>query len=103
MNSNEDYTYAVMCSQVYLEKFRGVLYTPNQSDARTRIPFVADKQTFLRLSAYGEKIAKLEKIDHQVTNVLGYDYEDICNNVPHDFKIIPKQPFDDVNVNFFDN
>ena len=84
MNSNEDYTYAVMCSQVYLEKFRGVLYTPNQSDAR-------------RLSAYGEKIAKLEKIDHQVTNVLGYDYEDICNNVPHDFKIIPKQTFDDVN------
>ena len=46
MNSNEDYTYAVMCSQVYLEKFRGVLYTPNQSDARARIPFVADKQTF---------------------------------------------------------
>ena len=32
-----------------------------------------------------------------MTNVLGYDYEDICNNVPHDFKIIPKQPFDDVN------
>ena len=49
------YTYAVMCSQVYLEKFRGVLYTPNQSDARARIPFVADKQTFLRLSAYGKK------------------------------------------------
>ena len=46
MNSNEDYTYAVMCSQVYLEKFRGVLYTPNQSDARARIPFVPDRQTF---------------------------------------------------------
>lgn len=91
------YAYAVMCSQVYLEKFRGVLYTPNQSDARARIPFVANKQLFLRLSAYGEKIAKLEKADHQITNVLEYDYDTICSNMPHDFKIIPKQPFDDVN------
>ena len=28
---------------------------------------------------------------------LALNHEDICNNVPHDFKIIPKQPFDDVN------
>lgn len=91
------YAYAVMCSQVYLEKFRGALYTPNQSDARARIPFVADKQMFLRLSAYGEKIANLEKTDHKVENLLGYDYDAICDSLPVDFKIIPKQPFDEIN------
>lgn len=91
------YAYAVMCSQVYLEKFRGVLYTPNQSDARARVPFVADKDMFLRLAAYGEKIANLEKAEHEVENILGYDYEVICNSVPADFKIVPKQPFDDIN------
>ena len=81
------YAYAVLCSQVYLEKFRGVLYTPNQSDERARVPFVADKDLFLNLSTYGEKIANLEKIDHDVENILGYDYETICNSIPKDFKI----------------
>lgn len=90
------YTYAVLCSQVYLEKFRGVLYTPNQSDARARVPFVANKEVFLKLATYGEKIANLEKAEHDIDNLLGYDYDAVCNSIPVDFKILCKQPFDDI-------
>ena len=91
------YSYAVLCSQVYLEKFKGALYTPNQSDDRARVPFVSDKQLFLKLSSYGEKIANLEKIGHDVDNILEYDYDAICSNIPVDFKINVKKLFDDIN------
>ena len=51
----------------------------------------------MRLATYGEKIANLEKTDHKVENILAYDYDAICNNVPADFKLQPKQAFDDIN------
>ena len=90
------YVYAILCSQVYLEKFRGVLYTPNQSDARARVPIVNDKNTFEQLVQLGMSMATLEKENHNVTNLLGYDYEGIIASIPTDFKLDCKAPLDEL-------
>lgn len=89
------YTYAIMCSQVYMEKFKGVLYTPNQSDARARVPIVTDKEVFEKLVMLGQKMAQLEKDGHQVDNILNYDYPALEAALPTDFKLDGKAPFDE--------
>jgi len=76
------YSYAIFCSQVYLEEFYGALFVVNQSESRARIPIVADKDIFSELSILGEKLANLEKNGANVENVLGLDYEDILNKLP---------------------
>lgn len=40
------YSYAIFCSQVYLEEFYGALFVVNQSESRAKIPIVNDSDIF---------------------------------------------------------
>lgn len=96
------YSYAVFCSQVYLEEFYGALYVVNQSENRARIPVVSDKELFLQLSDLGERLANLEKEDIRVENVLHYDYENLLSLLPDGFHLehrrsATKTPYDEEN------
>ena len=94
------YAYAIFCSQVYLEEFYGALYVVNQSDSRARIPIVFNAEDFLRLATLGELLANLEKNGATVENVLGLDYEVLCNQLPTGFRLehsrsASRNPFDE--------
>jgi hypothetical protein len=94
------YTFAVLCSQVYLDEFEGALFTVNRSDMRPRIPMVNDVEVFRRLANLGRRVAELEKRDYSPQNPAGYDYESIKSQVPRDFKLSwtrAIQPFDEDN------
>lgn len=99
------YSYAIFCSQVYLDEFYGALFVVNQSESRARIPVVADGDIFLRLAALGEKLANLEKNDTTVENVLGFDYAELINQLPVGFRLehsrsASRNPFDEKNEQF---
>ena len=92
------YTYAVLCSQLYLDEFEGALFTVNQTDKRARVPFVNDAASFIALANLGSELAELERIDHEVDNVLQLDYEDLIAKIPHGFRLnYSPRPFDEVN------
>ena len=91
------YIYAVLCSQIYLDEFEGALFTVNQSDKRARVPIVADKDIFHRITQIGEEIAELEKVNYIPKNILEYDYDKIMSEVPIGFELKnTAHPFDDV-------
>ena len=90
------YTFAVLCSQVYLDTFEGALFTMNQSDNRARVPFVKDKAVFLQLATLGKQLARLECVDYVPDNVLGLDYESLLGQLPDNFQLQNLlQPFDE--------
>ena len=94
------YTYAIFCSQVYLEEFYGALYVVNQSDSRARVPIVATADAFIELATLGEQIANLEKNEAIIDNVLNLDYDVLLQEVPTGFKLehsrsASKNPFDE--------
>ena len=94
------YTFAVMCSQVYLDEFEGALFTVNRSDLRPRIPIVGNVDIFRRFAELGRKVAELERNDYSPQNLAGYDYNAIKAQVPRDFKLSwtrAIQPFDEEN------
>lgn len=99
------YSYAVFCSQVYLEEFYGALFVVNQSESRARIPIVADAESFMTLASLGEDLANLEKNGVVVDNVLGIDYEALINQLPAGFKLehsrsASRSPFDEEHEQF---
>ncbi len=81
------YSYAIFCSQVYLEEFYGALFVVNQSEQRARIPVVSDGNTFTRLSNLGERLANLEHRDSEIENVLELDYQNIEASLPKNFRL----------------
>lgn len=90
------YTYAILCSQVYLDEFEGALFTTNQSSSRARVPYTSDKLVFDGLAKLGEELAHLEKKDVCVTNVLGIDIDRILRTFPNGFRLdASKSHFDD--------
>jgi hypothetical protein len=92
------YTFAVLCSQVYLDEFEGALFTVNRSDMRPRIPMVNDSTVFEKLADLGRKVAELEKRDYVPQNLAGFDYDAIKSQVPRDFHLSwtrAIQPFDE--------
>lgn len=94
------YTFAVLCSQVYLDEFEGALFTVNRADMRPRIPMVSKPEVFRRLATLGRKIANLEKRDYVPQNLARYDYGAIKAQVPRDFRLSwtrAIQPFDEDN------
>lgn len=92
------YTYAILCSQVYLDEFEGALFTVNQSDKRARVPIVKDKELFLKIVEFGKQIAELEKVDYIPENIIGYNYEDLMSKVPIGFHLSNvAHPFDEEN------
>lgn len=92
------YTYAILCSQIYLDEFEGALFTVNQSDKRARVPIVAEAEIFLKVAALGKKLAELEKIDYVPENLLKFDYEILENEVPSGFHLSNSaHPFDEEN------
>lgn len=96
------YSYAVFCSQVYLEEFYGALFVVNQSENRARIPVVSDADVFLRLADLGERIALLEKNGSDVENVLSFEYDTLLNQLPNGFRLdhsrsAAKSPYDEEN------
>lgn len=99
------YSYAIFCSQVYLEEFYGALFVVNQSESRARIPVVADAEAFLTLATLGERLANLEKNGTAVDNVLGLDYENILQQLPAGFQLehsrsSSRTPYDETNEEF---
>jgi len=94
------YTFAILCSQVYLDEFEGALFTTGRSDLRPRIPIVNDAGVFRTLVALGHRIANLERRDYTPANLAGYDFETIRSQVPADFHLVwtrSLQPFDEEN------
>jgi predicted helicase len=94
------YSYAVLCSQVYLDEFEGALFTVNRPDMRPRIPIVNDANIFSRLVELGRKVAELEKRDYAPRNLAGFDYDALKAQVPRDFRLSwtrAIQPFDEDN------
>ena len=81
------YTYAVLCSQVYLDEFEGALFTVNQTDKRARIPLVNDRAVFLQMASLGRTLAMLERADYKPENLLGFDYETLVHQIPAGFKL----------------
>ena len=81
------YTYALLCSQVYLDEFEGALFTVNQTDKRARIPLVKDKVVFEQIAALGKNLALLERADYQPENRLGFDYEALVQSIPAGFRL----------------
>lgn len=81
------YTYAVLCSQVYLDEFEGALFTVNQSDKRARIPIVNDANIFIKIAEIGKRIAELEKKDYKPDNILGFDYDALSDEIPKNFHL----------------
>lgn len=99
------YSYAVFCSQVYLEEFYGALFVVNQSASRARIPVVDNAAVYLKLSGMGEKLADLEKNDVKIENILKYDYDNIISQLPKGFRLehsraASKNPYDEENEQF---
>lgn len=82
------YTYAFLCSQVYLDEFEGALFTVHQTDKRARIPVVSDKDSFERMASLGESLAMLERSDYQPENQLCFDYESLMHQVPAGFRLM---------------
>jgi len=94
------YTFAVLCSQVYLDEFEGALFTVNRSDMRPRIPMIKDAIIFQQLAALGRKVAKLEKRGYIPQNLACFDYDALKSQVPRDFRLLwtkAIQPFDEDN------
>lgn len=90
------YTFAVLCSQVYLDKFEGALYTVNRADMRPRIPIVNNAEIFRRLVSLGRRIAELEKRDYVPVNHMGFDVDAIQSQIPAGFRLKwMDQPFDE--------
>lgn len=90
------YTYAILCSQVYLDKFEGALFTLNQSDKRARVPIVNGKDLFDDIVDIGRKLALLERADYVPENLLGFDYDSLIGKVPSGFKLVNSvHPFDE--------
>jgi len=92
------YSYAILCSQVYLDSFEGALFTVNQSDKRARIPLVQDGERFIAISNLGRDLAELEKYNYVPDNVLGFNYEQIVASLPQGFHLSNNaHPFDEEN------
>lgn len=90
------YTYAVLCSQVYLDEFEGALFTVNQSDKRARVPIVNEKVLFEDIADIGRKLALLERTDYVPDNLLGFDYESLMEKIPSGYKLVNSvHPFDE--------
>lgn len=99
------YSYAVFCSQVYLEEFYGALFVVNQTESRARIPIVDNADAFLRLSELGEALANLEKNGSEVDNVLNYNYDALLSQLPADFHLehsrsSARNPYDEEHEEF---
>ena len=95
------YTFAILCSQVYLDEFEGALYIVNRADMRPRIPIVNDADVFRRLSSLGRRVAGLEKRDYVPENRMGFDVAAIQARIPESFKLkFIDQPFDEEHETF---
>jgi type I restriction-modification system DNA methylase subunit len=98
MSETVFYTFAILCSQVYLDEFEGALFTVNRSDLRPRIPIVHNAEVFTRLAHLGRKIAELERYDYLPRNIAGYNYDALKSQVPLNFRLLwtrAIQPFDE--------
>lgn len=99
------YSYAIFCSQVYLEEFYGALFVVNQSESRARIPIVNDSDIFNKIAEIGERLAELEKNETNVDNILNLDYEGLLSQITPNFhlehsKSASKSPYDEENELF---
>ena len=92
------YTFAVLCSQVYLDEFEGALFLTGRTDLRPRIPVVNDAVIFRRIVGLGRRIAVLERRDYIPPNIAEYDFDEIRGRVPQDFHLAwNSQPFNEEN------
>jgi hypothetical protein len=95
------YTFAVLCSQVYLDEFEGALFTVNRADMRPRIPIVDHADIFRSLASLGRRIAELEKRDYIPANHMGFDFSAIQAQIPAGFRLRwVDQPFDEEHETF---
>ena len=90
------YTFAVLCSQVFLDEFNGALYIAHRADMRPRIPIVDNADIFRKLTSLGRRIAELEKREYVPANHMKFDFAAIQAQIPPDFRLKRiEQPFDE--------
>ena len=61
------YSYAILCSNAYLERFKGALFAASDSETSPRIPIPLDEEMFLKISKQGKALAELEKAEISIT------------------------------------
>jgi hypothetical protein len=60
------YVYGILCSDAFLDAFEGALFTVADVETRPRIPIPEDVNLLLTIAQKGEKLALLEKPNHEV-------------------------------------
>lgn len=96
VNSVVFYSYAILSSPEYLNKYRGALYIASDDETRPRIPVIKNKYIFKRIVKLGYLLARLEHPNHRLRNRL-LDLGIQKNNflIPKDFKLASVS-YDDV-------
>ncbi len=81
------YSYAILCCPLYLNAFEGALFTVTRPDQSPRIPVVAVRSKYDEIVNLGEKLANLERDDHEPGNILYFDYAALLSSLPKSFKL----------------
>ena len=68
------YTYAVLCSDNYLDEFEGALFTVSNSEKNPRIPIVESRDLFMNIRNLGMVLALLE-LNQDEANLIHYNYD----------------------------
>lgn len=55
------YSYAILCSTVFLDEFEGALYTGSDTETQPRLPIVKDRKQFTKIVKLGRILAELER------------------------------------------
>lgn len=76
------YSYAILSSVAYLNKFKGALYIASDEETRPRLPLIKDKYIFKRLCKLGRLLARLEHPKTQLRDRLR-----LSGKAPCDFKL----------------
>lgn len=82
------YSYAILSSPEYLNKYKGALYIASDDETRPRIPVIKNKYLFNRIVKLGYLLARLEHPDVKVRNRLqDLDEQQDDFVIPKDFKL----------------
>lgn len=81
------YVYGVLCSDVYLDAFEPVLFTPSGATQQPRIPMPRSKEIFDRIAVLGEELALLERHTSDSDMFLEDTYEKFLSSYPGEFKM----------------
>ncbi|MDX9832966.1 MAG: type ISP restriction/modification enzyme, partial [Anaerolineae bacterium] len=79
------YTYAILCSDAFLDAFEGALFTVADPRQKPRIPIVADLELFRNIAQKGKALAELERAAAEID--LPQNLEELQNLYLHEFQL----------------